>query len=33
LSKRTSVNAAWGSFTNTAGAERKANTVKMVHTF
>jgi hypothetical protein len=33
LSKRTSVNAAWGSFTSSAGAERKANTLKMVHTF
>jgi hypothetical protein len=33
LSKRTTVNAAWGSFKNVSGAERTANTVKVVHTF
>lgn len=33
LSKRTTINAAYASVTNTAGTAKKANTVKVVHTF
>jgi predicted porin len=33
LSKRTTVNAAYGSFTTNAGASQSANTIKVVHTF